>query len=132
MNGFHGYQEGFYATNRLHHRNKSRESLIKKPPCEQGGHLTIACHMNKIFDFLIYSYSGKQTINSYFFTVSATFLVVSTTTVVVSGTVVAGGIAAVSVIVESVVVVVSLLLLQATKAPAIAKIPRNFFMRILI
>jgi hypothetical protein len=23
----------------------------KKPPCEQGGYLTIACHMNKLFDF---------------------------------------------------------------------------------
>jgi len=26
--------------------------VIKKPPCEQGGHLTIACHINKIFDLI--------------------------------------------------------------------------------
>ena len=65
---------------------------------------------------------------------SATFLVVSTVAVLslTVESVVAGGIeliAALSVVVESVVVVVLLLLLQATNTPAIAKIPRNFFMR---
>ena len=32
-----------------------------KPPCEQGGFLTIACHMNKSFNYLYQHPAGKQT-----------------------------------------------------------------------
>lgn len=82
---------------------------------------------------LYYSYSGKLAI-TYFFVVSTAFLVVSTLRLSVFAleSVVAGGIeliAALSTFVESVVDDVLPLLLQATNTPAIAKIPRNFFMR---
>jgi hypothetical protein len=103
----------------------------RKPPCEQGGHLTIACHMNKTLDFIITVTARQALLKPYFFVVSIALFVVSTVVVVST---VAGGIAeapVVSVMVagESVDVVDSPLLLQATNAPAIARIPRNFFMR---
>ena len=113
--------------------------MIKKPPCEQGGHLTIACHMNKLFDFKLqlqrqagYEPYFLLTESAFLAVVSIFMVVVSVLTVV---SVVAGGIefmVALSVAVESLPVVVLLLLLQATNTPAIAKIPRNFFMRISI
>jgi hypothetical protein len=111
------------------------KSVIKKPPCEQGGYLTIACHMNKLFITVI---ADKLNYEPYFLvfvesvfltTVSTLVLEVSVILDVVSGVV--GATLAVSVVfvVESVVEEELPLLLQATKAPAIAKIPRNFFMR---
>jgi hypothetical protein len=85
--------------------------------------------MNKTLDFIITVTARQALLKPYFFVVSIALFVVST--VVVVSMLVAGGIAEVSVVVagESVVVVDSPLLLQATNAPAITRIPRNFFMR---
>jgi hypothetical protein len=116
--------------------------LIKKPPCEQGGHLTIACHMNKTLLTFITAIASKLNYNAYFlvfFEVSPFIAVVSTVAVAVVVAVAVELImlevstvavaVAVAVFVESGFVVDSPLLLHATNAPAITKIPRNFFMR---